>query len=209
MYNIHTEDVLRFTNLIRRARDVQDWDGYYDNLYDQMGPTEYMIQNWWAEKIDLLGKDVYNLNSGLGFFTVPFSIEKGAKSITTVDMCPITQELALEMNENYINYNHIMADVTFDNEEIFPKKKIKNTVYINTSCEHSYMMKEVIPTGVEVVLSSNNLTKRGHINKVNSIQELVRQADLKEVFFTDERVFEHVDELGLRNYTQFFVHGKR
>ena len=95
-------------------------------------------------------------------------------------------------------------DVTFDNDMFHPAD-----VYINTSCEHSFPMKEVIPNNSYVVLSGNNLTKRGHINKVESTRDLIKQSGITEVHFKHEQVFDFEDDLGFRNYKQFFVIGKK
>ena len=212
MYQIEKSDVDRFTVLLRETRELSDWDNYYDNLFEQMSKTEFIIQHWWADKIDLIGKDVNILNSGVGFYSVPMCFEKGAHKVRTYDMCPVTDKLAWRINKPYrnedlsstINYSHHNLDVTFDCD-MFESAD----VYINTSCEHSFPMKEVIPDNSYVVLSSNNLTKRGHINKIESTRDLIKQAGITEVHFKHEQVFDFEDDLGFRNYKQFFVIGKK
>jgi len=206
MYQIEESDVDRFIRLLKDQRTKTHWEDYWQNMYDQMHLTEFKIQKWWANKIDLIGKKVAILNSGIGFYSVPMCYEKGAFSVNTYDMCPVTSEIAWEANHAYDNYDHSTLDVVFDNH-IFEYRNAD--VYINTSCEHSYQMKDIIPSGVEVVLSGNGLTKRGHINKINTVGELVKQSGIDEVIFTDEMIFSYEDELGTREYKQFLVYGKK
>jgi|TARA_Y100000015_G_scaffold43198_1_gene52957 hypothetical protein len=206
MYQLEDLDVNRFVHLLRKQRYKSHWEDYWQNLYDQMQPTEFKIQKWWGSKVDLIGKSVSILNSGVGFYSVPMCFEKGASRVTTYDMCPITSEIAWEANSVYNNYNHKVLDVVFDNH-VFTENR--DRVYINTSCEHSYPMKDIIPNNVEVVLSGNDLTKRGHINKINSISELADQAGVTEIIFEDEIVFDYHDELGPRHYKQFLIYGKK
>jgi hypothetical protein len=209
MYQVEEADVNRFTTLLRKQRYKFHWEDYWQNLYDQMGVTEYTIQKWWASKIDLIGKEVSILNSGVGFYSVPICFEKGARHVKTYDMCPITSEMAWEANEEYKpNYEHKMADVVFDSWR-FSKDDHVSDVFINTSCEHCYPMKDIIPDGVEVVLSGNSLTKRGHINKIKSVEHLVEQSGITEVKFHDEITFTYSDELGIRDYKQFIVYGRK
>ena len=214
MYQLEHIDVDRFTDLLREAKQLEYWDDYFENLHSQMCKNEYIIQRWWAERIDLIGKRVNILNSGVGFFAVPLCFEKGATVVKTYDMCPITRQLVWRMNKGYHvkdpeyipNYFHEVCDVTFDNDKFSYAQ-----VYINTSVEHSYPMKDIIPDNCEVVLSGNNLTKRGHINRIESIEQLIEQSGIKskDVKYTDEIVLEHDDELGIRNYKQFFVYGTK
>ena len=189
---------------------VQRWryNWFYENVYDQISPTEYQIQKWWADRIDLIGKSVNILNSGVGFFAAPMAIEKGAYHTRLIDMDPITKEISFIVNECYSgeNYNdafsHYCMDVTFDYKDI-----PETDIYINTSCEHSYPMKNVIPEGKMCILSGCNLTKRGHINLIQSCDDLIEQASLTHVINTDEMIFTYDDELGKREYNQYFVIG--
>jgi hypothetical protein len=57
------------------------------------------------------------------------------------------------------------------------------------------------------VMSGNNLTKRGHINLINSIEELKEQCQLSKIINEDVMEFEYEDELGKRTYQQFFIIG--
>ena len=57
------------------------------------------------------------------------------------------------------------------------------------------------------VMSGNDLTKRGHINLIKSLDELKEQCDLSEIINEDVMEFEYEDDLGKRTYNQFFIIG--
>ena len=59
------------------------------------------------------------------------------------------------------------------------------------------------------VMSGNNLTKRGHINLIKSMDHLKEQCQLREIINEDVIDFEFEDELGKRKYQQFFLIGIR
>lgn len=208
MYQLEELDVDRFVKVLMLQKHKSHWEDYWQNLYDQMHVNEFKIQKWWGSKVDLIGKSVSILNSGIGFYSVPLCVEKGAKSVNTYDMCPVTADIAKDAHwvSNYDNYNHNVLDIVFDSH-VFTENP--DQVYINTSCEHSYLMRDVIPNNVEVILSGNDLTKRGHINKINSIDQLAYRAGVTEIIFEDEMVFEYEDDLGSRHYKQFLLYGKK
>ena len=180
-----------------------DYPWFYFNICDQVSITEYKIQKWWADRIDVTGKEVNILNSGFGAYALPLCIEKGAAYTRLIDMDPITKEISLQANEGG-SWCHMMMDISFDYENI-----PKSDIYINTSCEHSYHMKNVIPKDKLCVLSGCDLTKRGHINLIRSCDDLIEQSDLSTVIQTGKMVFSHEDELGIREYNQYFVIGKK
>jgi len=190
---------------ISRLHDLHLWQHdfpwFYDTMREQVSISEYKIQKWWADRIDVTGKEVNILNSGFGAYALPFCIEKSATHTRLIDMDPITKEISLQANEGG-SWCHMMMDVTFDYKNI-PEAD----VYINTSCEHSYHMKKVIPNNKLCVLSGCDLTKRGHINLIRSCDDLIEQAGLSKVIDTSKMTFLYEDELGRREYSQYFVKG--
>ena len=77
---------------------------------------------------------------------------------------------------------------------------------INTSCEHMYHMKKFKELNLALnpiyILQSTNDTKYDdHINCVNSAEELIKQADLKEIYFSGSKVLDN-------GMTRFMVIGK-
>lgn len=202
MYDIDKIDVERYSKLGVSVQYSFPW--FFENIRHQTSVVEYTIQKWWATRIDLIDKKVNILSSGVGFFSVPFAYEKGAKQIVSYDMDPTTHDLAWILNKYYTPvFAHKQNNIIFDNDELDKSAD----VWINTSCEHSYPMKKVIPSNKICVLSGNNCTKRGHINLIDSVDELIEQNGLKDILFTDEMEFEFEDDRGKQNYTQFFVTG--
>ncbi len=189
------------------THDLILWESEYpwfrDNIRDQISHEEFKIQEWWSDKIDVSNKEVNILNAGMGAYSLQFCIEQDAKYTRLIDMDPITEEISNLVN-NPGPWCHLLMDVTFDYSHI-PEADI----YINTSCEHSYPMKNVIPKNKLCVLSGCNLTKRGHINLIHSCDDLIEQAELSAIIDKHEMTFKREDDLGVREYSQYFVIGEK
>ena len=95
------------------------------------------------------------------------------------------------------------SDIIFDRELL----DVSADIWINTSCEHSYYMKDIIPTGKLCVLSGNDCSKRGHINLINSVDQLINQTGLSSILFTDTMQFNFEDDMGKQEYNQYFAIG--
>lgn len=192
---------------LSQIHDLHLWQFEYPwfhfNICEQVSVTEFKIQKWWADRIDVFGKEVNILNSGLGAYSLPFCMEKGASHIRLIDMDPITAEISNISNKSS-SCSHMLMDISFDYEDI-----PESDIYINTSCEHSYHIKKALPKDKLCVLSGCDLTKRGHINLIHSCDNLIEQSQLSTVIQTDKLVFLHEDELGVRKYNQYFVIGKK
>ena len=91
----------------------------------------------------------------------------------------------------------------FDTDSI----ELDADVWINTSCEHTYPVNDIIPKGATCVLSGNNLKKRGHINIINSLMQLKVQAQLSKIQEEKTLVLDYEDELGKRQYEQYMIIG--
>jgi len=166
-----------------------------ENIRDQLGTTEFKIQRWWADKISLTEKRVNILNSGIGFYSVLFAKERGAVEINTYDMDPMTKEIIT-------GSNHHICNTIFDIDDLADAE-----VWINTSCEHTYPMYDIIPKGTICIMSSNNLRKRGHVNPVSSLVEFKEQLDISQLIDMDVLTFDFEDDEGKRSYDQYFVMG--
>ena len=154
----------------------------------------------------IFGTPIRNTRAWLsfGFFSVPLAYEKGAKKISLYDLDPTTRDISNWINGVYKpEFNHHIVNTTFD----YDMMDQSADVWINTSCEHSYPMKDILPSGKLCVMSGNGLTKRGHINLINSIEELKEQCELSLVIDEDEIVFQYEDELGKRDYSQYMIIG--
>lgn len=201
MFLIEENDIDRLNKLAIFSHYTKPW--FFENFKEQIALSEFKINKYWSERIDLIEKSVNILNSGFGYYSVPLCYEKGASNISLYDMDPTTKDVSWRINKPYEpEFNHNLLNTTFDYD------KIKEAdIWINTSCEHSYPMKDILPNGKLCVMSGNNLTKRGHINLINSLEELKNQCELSSVTDEDEMIFEYEDELGKRNYSQYIIIG--
>ena len=59
----------KFAERLERVLNKTIWSYPFaiEHVRDQLGTTEFKIQRWWADKIDLNKKRVNILNSGIGF----------------------------------------------------------------------------------------------------------------------------------------------
>lgn len=201
MYHIESQDVDRFAKIVSQLKTKYPWDGMHANILHQVGPVEFEIQKWWADKVNLIDKRVNILSGGIGYFAVPFAHEKGAAKINLYDMDPVTSDLSWYVNQIYKPvFVHHQENIIFDGIE-------KSDVYINTSCEHSYDMKNIIPKGKICVISGNDLTSRGHINVFKNMKALKKSVGFDSILFQDTKQFKHEDDIGVSEYNQFFVIG--
>ena len=65
MYNIEPTDAIIYSKLFNRIKWEFPW--FFDQVKDQISDTEFQIQKWWANRIDLIDKKVNILSSGIGF----------------------------------------------------------------------------------------------------------------------------------------------
>ena len=111
-------DVIRQNSLHHYIRWEKPW--FYDPINEQMSYIEYKIQRYWAEKIDLIDKHVNILNSGIGYYAVPFCWEKGAKKIEMFDLDPSMAETSWHINNLYEmgeSFIHHERNITFDYDQ--------------------------------------------------------------------------------------------
>lgn len=209
MYNLDHEDVKRMYHLRRLVTINYPW--FDDIIAEQQTYVEFVIQKYWAERVDLIDKDVNILSSGIGYYSLPFCYARGAKTVHTYDMDPTISDIAHHINN--AAYGKTFGDAWCHHQKniTFEYANIRHAdVVINTSCEHSYPMAAALEETAEgkmCVMSGNNLTKRGHINLINSIDQLKEQCQLSTILNEDIMEFEYRDDLGPRTYQQFFLIG--
>lgn len=191
----------RWQNILTEYGNANPY--FIDNLRDQSSLIEYLIQKYWMD-VHTRDQKINILNSGMNFWSVPFAAEKNAKEIHTYDMCPLTERLSWIANKSYSAiHTHHRINTIFDVDLI----ELDADVWINTSCEHTYPAHDIIKKGATCVLSGNNLKKRGHINLINSLDQLKIQSSLSKIIKEDTLLFDYEDEIGKRQYEQYIIIG--
>jgi hypothetical protein len=201
MYLTEENDVVRLEFLFKQL-ESQLW--FYENIKDQLSVNEFKIQRYWASRLQTFieNKKINILNSGIGYYSVGFACDQGVKRIALYDMCPVTKGISEAINKSYkeLGFEHQQLNTTFDD-------MLSADIWINTSCEHSYPMKDIIPKNKLCVMSGNDLTKRGHINLIHSQEELMEQTGINNIMYADTMVLSYNDDLGERDYNQHIVIG--
>jgi hypothetical protein len=171
---------------------------YSENIGEQMSYSEYDMIEQAIEHVDVKDKIVNVLNSGIGFYSVSMLLEAGAKFVRLIDMDPGTKDLAYILHHEE-NWEFYVKNIAFD-WQCIPSAD----VWINLSCEHNYPEPKMFNEGKHLVLlSGNSLTKRGHINKINSCDELAEQYNIIDIIDSYETVYE---DDGIP-YTQYTIIG--
>ena len=142
------------------------------------------------------------------------------KNIKSFDIDPTCEAAADRINKPYVidgwKFNAITMDIhdidyqkhTFriwrTNHSVFsdPFDIIPNTI-INTSCDHIFPFEkwwDLIPQGKIIILQNNNSKlDDDHVNNVNSLEEMKKQAPMSKILFEGE--------LELSMYTRYMLIG--
>ena len=130
-----------------------------------------------------------------------FNSSIGFKHITSVDIDPVCETVALTINKRqeiegrFIAVTSDMCDYEYTNKPYF---------VINTSCEHISQQQynkwlSNVPEGSKIILQSNNyFDLEEHVNCSASLEEFARKSKLKVL---------HSAELELPKYKRFMIIG--
>lgn len=154
------------------------WDGWRENVLDQISKQEAILfEHIFDDQQSLRFRDktIAILGGGFGFFSVPLFIDAGATHVDLYDMCPLTEELSWHLNGHYQNFTHHQLDVVFNKKYIS-----EHDVYVNTSVEHMYHMRDIVPQGKYQVMACDTVKKRGHINRCD-YQQLIASTAMSRI----------------------------
>jgi len=178
---------------------VYKFKDFSESIFD----TQIQSKSWLVHSLDKFKdreiKHVEILAGWYGVVSIPmimYQFGRGVNiNIYDVDEC--THDISKFMFKNYENVNVYHKDVVFDNLEL------EGDTIINSSCEHMYDMADLVNAnrGKLFVLQSNNNrnVKWLHINCVDSCEELVKQADIKNVL--------HMEATNIYNNKRMMVIG--
>lgn len=160
---------------------VYKFKDYSECIFD----TQIRSKAWLCHSLNKVKdreiKHIEILAGWYGIVSIPMLMHQFGRdtkiSIYDVDDC--THDICKFVFKNYENVNVYHKDVVFDNLEL------EGDTIINSSCEHMYDMADLVNAnrGKLFVLQSNNNknVKWLHINCVDNCQELIQQADIKNV----------------------------
>lgn len=111
--------------------------------------------------------------------------------IESFDLDPACAQAARLLNENWVWRGEFQAH-TQDCDEI---TEVWADTIINTATEHfhSDLWWQRIPKGTRVVLQSNDMPHRDHVEHIRSVDEMLARYPLKEVCFAGSLDFDYPD----------------
>jgi len=193
---INSDFIIKYTNALYST--PAEYAPRYDEFRDMFSSGQIRSKEWAVQ--ELLNLD-FNVHSaaimGCWYGTLGLMLKNAFPKLflELVDIDPRCEKF----NEN------IFYDVPFVNLHTMDMYDWQGTedLIINTSCEHIQDLQDwllFMPEGTIVLLQSNNyLTGNGHINCVSSIEEFVKQADLKNILYSGELV--------MPMYTRYMIIG--
>ena len=127
----------------------------------------------WLSRVPVLDRHVNVLCGGTGLFSVPLILSHNAQSVKIIDIDPTLHDISYHINEQHKHsYSHQISNITFDRDHIRSAH-----IWVNTHCHRVYP-KNIFNKNSIVILAGNNKQDRGHINPINSTEEL---ADMYEI----------------------------
>lgn len=124
-------------------------------------------------------------------------------NFTSFDIDPEVAAVAEKLN-SYLAGEAVFTAVTADMYDLDYTGENRPDLVINTSCEHIEDLPKwlaLLPRGCLVLLQSNNYTAEPtHINCVESVDELTRQASLSELYYAGSHK--------LPKYTRYMLIGR-
>jgi hypothetical protein len=156
---------------------------------------------------DVLPQDKYDFHfaggwTGLTALVGLWLFPELFKNCESFDIDPRCADVAKFLNEPY-SWNGLFSATTLDLKQ-FSYQPQKPQILVNTICEHIDFANwyQQVPAGQFLVLQSNNLKgAEGHISCVDSLQEFMGMAPLKDLLFAGE--------LELFDYTRFMLIGAK
>jgi hypothetical protein len=176
-------------------------------LEDSSTISQLQSKLWIAtelEKLNLYYKKVALIGGWFAQYITPILIDNlNVDVVHNYDIDKDAQLISYKFNRRYKEQNKYQA---FSKNVFINSLREHYDMIINTSCEHMYHMKKFKELNLALnpiyILQSTNDTKYDdHINCVNSAEELIEQADLKEIYFSGSKVLDN-------GMTRFMVIGK-
>lgn len=182
------------------AKAIKRFPHRTEDIVQSFDPKQIECKQWLHDQLYCV-KDkpespdrIYIAGSWYGNVLVPLIHNIYPNAI--IQMHDIDEEVVkISRNIYFSDNDNVMPTVTDCTEYIYSKK---NSIVINTSCEH--MQPLHIRPDTFVVLQSNNYREvKDHINCVDSADELAEQYNIQTIYYSGEKTFE--------KYTRYMVIG--
>lgn len=142
-------------------------------------------------------RNVLYIGSWIGFFTHYLCDKYRDIVVSELDLDPRCKDISKRFNCGLSNYKTSYTGDVFE----FDKLADYDTI-VNLSCEHMPTeWYDLIPTGTDLVLQSNNFKIPQHTNICETMKEMYCKYPLSSVYY--------IEETELNAYTRFTLAGKK
>lgn len=195
---INSQFIIQYTDALYST--PVEYAPQYDEFRDMFSSGQLKSKEWLIQ--ELVKLDPIHLNksfaiAGAWFGTLGMMIKYCLPSVRVnmIDIDPRCEKFVHRMIYDNGAMNYTTADMY--------EYRYTEDVIINTSCEHITDLREwvnIIPRGRTVILQSNNYRSgNGHVNCVDSEEELDQQSGLSKIFYKGK--------LEMPMYSRFMVIG--
>ena len=155
-----------------------------DSIADSMSSTQYKSKQWLVSTVcglNLHPNRILILGGWYGTYLVPMLQTLDPVLIELTDKDPNTIKKATQLHQHFVNCTCAVLD-TDNIRSIDPRVDM----VINTSCEHMGDMDRFVnvnPNCVYVLQSCDNKNDPGHVNVVNSSEELALKSGISNIMW--------------------------
>ena len=155
-----------------------------DSIADSMSLTQYKSKQWLVSTLlglNLNPKRILILGGWYGTYLVPMLQQLNPVSIHHTDKDENTIKKAKQLHQHY---NNCLFEVLDAN--VMQNFSLQTDMVINTSCEHMDDMDRIVdanPHCLYVLQSCDNKNDPGHINIVNSSEELALKSGISNIMW--------------------------
>jgi len=169
--SVYIPDVMNAMFNEKAASVLNLWEIRSAFRIKMMQSKAWLIQKFLTENVDK-NKNLLIVGGWLGFTSWAL-FKNGYSNITEIDVDARLHDFSLHLNRFNTKFKHIPCDVNEVDTSHYD-------VIINTSCEHiiDNLWFDKIKKDSVLVLQSNNINVPDHINKTNSIDEMIEKYPL-------------------------------
>lgn len=155
-----------------------------DSIADSMSPTQYRSKQWLLSTLHSLNiqpKRILIIGGWYGTYLVPMLQTLNPTEIKFTDKDDNTIRKARQLHQHYKNCSFAVLDV-----DSVQNANLQMDMVVNTSCEHMKNMNQIVennPSCMFVLQSCDNKNDPGHINVVQSSEELAVKSGITNILW--------------------------